>query len=260
MSGAEESKEQREVVMEDGEKAMPSPQQEVEESVKNKYGGLMPKKQPLISKDHERAYFDSADWALGKVDRSLKDHWRLSGPSYSQLNSKQATANLLVHRQKVKIEALPKKKMRLTMNKKLLSILGKLSDIVCIVDIEIWNNAAFDHDEISEDLAANKQPWGSLKPNFGNPNSSFDSVPDKENQGFASENQNQFHHVSPFPRLASKTPFKPLTTVESIQRLKLRANADKGFEKNPVLKIDEEIEEIELQITRLNSRLEALKA
>ncbi|XP_042018017.1 uncharacterized protein LOC121765828 [Salvia splendens] len=65
MSGAEESKEQTEVVMEDGEKAIPSPKQE-EESVKNKYGGLMPKKQPLISKDHERAYFDSADWALGK--------------------------------------------------------------------------------------------------------------------------------------------------------------------------------------------------
>uniref|UniRef100_M1BPH6 Negatively light-regulated protein n=1 Tax=Solanum tuberosum TaxID=4113 RepID=M1BPH6_SOLTU len=26
----------------------------------------MPKKPLLISKDHERAYFDSADWALGK--------------------------------------------------------------------------------------------------------------------------------------------------------------------------------------------------
>ncbi|XP_018459913.1 uncharacterized protein LOC130503625 isoform X1 [Raphanus sativus] len=75
------------------EKSMPSPQQE-EAAVKNKYGGLMPKKPPLISKvgyiiylclkrfvlcvflmrcvvfylyqDHERAYFDSADWALGK--------------------------------------------------------------------------------------------------------------------------------------------------------------------------------------------------
>ncbi|KAG6398669.1 hypothetical protein SASPL_140136 [Salvia splendens] len=40
----------------------------------------------------------------------------------------------------------------------------------------------------------------------------------------------------------------------------MRAIADNGFEKNPILKIDEEIEEIELQITRLNSRLEALKA
>uniref|UniRef100_A0A0E0FKR7 Uncharacterized protein n=1 Tax=Oryza nivara TaxID=4536 RepID=A0A0E0FKR7_ORYNI len=34
-------------------------------SSQNKYGGISPKK-PLINKDHERAYFDSADWALGK--------------------------------------------------------------------------------------------------------------------------------------------------------------------------------------------------
>ncbi|KAE9595631.1 putative endosulphine [Lupinus albus] len=44
---------------------MPSSHQE-EEVIKKKYGGLIPKKPPLISKDHERAYFDSADWALGK--------------------------------------------------------------------------------------------------------------------------------------------------------------------------------------------------
>ncbi|KAJ9181840.1 hypothetical protein P3X46_005888 [Hevea brasiliensis] len=35
-------------------------------SMANKYGGLVPKKKPLISKDHERAFFDSADWALCK--------------------------------------------------------------------------------------------------------------------------------------------------------------------------------------------------
>ncbi|GKU99530.1 hypothetical protein SLEP1_g12368 [Rubroshorea leprosula] len=50
---------------EDNENAMPSEQQE-EEVIKKKYGGLLPKKPPLISKDHERAFFDSADWALGK--------------------------------------------------------------------------------------------------------------------------------------------------------------------------------------------------
>ncbi|KAG2647734.1 uncharacterized protein LOC120694919 [Panicum virgatum] len=33
--------------------------------VEKKYGGMAPKK-PLISKDEERAYFDSADWVLGK--------------------------------------------------------------------------------------------------------------------------------------------------------------------------------------------------
>ncbi|KAK4415901.1 hypothetical protein Salat_2697500 [Sesamum alatum] len=65
MSGTEEVKEQTDVVMEDAEKSLPSKEQE-EEAVKKKYGGIVPKKPPLISKDHERAYFDSADWALGK--------------------------------------------------------------------------------------------------------------------------------------------------------------------------------------------------
>ncbi|XP_021896582.1 uncharacterized protein LOC110813660 [Carica papaya] len=40
--------------------------QDIEEAVTKKYGGLAPKKKPLISKDHERAFFDSADWALYK--------------------------------------------------------------------------------------------------------------------------------------------------------------------------------------------------
>ncbi|KOM45943.1 hypothetical protein LR48_Vigan06g124900 [Vigna angularis] len=44
---------------------MPSSEEE-EQAIKKKYGGMLPKKPPLISKDHERAYFDSADWALGK--------------------------------------------------------------------------------------------------------------------------------------------------------------------------------------------------
>nr|XP_043630638.1 uncharacterized protein LOC122601967 [Erigeron canadensis] len=45
----------------------PMPSKEQEEAViKKKYGGLLPKKNPLISKDHDRAFFDSADWALGK--------------------------------------------------------------------------------------------------------------------------------------------------------------------------------------------------
>ncbi|TKY54212.1 Endosulphine protein [Spatholobus suberectus] len=40
--------------------------QDVQQKVTGKkYGGLGPKK-PLISKDHERAFFDSADWALCK--------------------------------------------------------------------------------------------------------------------------------------------------------------------------------------------------
>ncbi|KAK3139606.1 hypothetical protein QOZ80_5AG0386040 [Eleusine coracana subsp. coracana] len=55
----EETQDQKEV------SGMPSRQEE-EAVIKKKYGGILPKKTPLISKDHERAYFDSADWALGK--------------------------------------------------------------------------------------------------------------------------------------------------------------------------------------------------
>ncbi|KAG5015965.1 hypothetical protein JHK82_021639 [Glycine max] len=67
MSNIEENKDlgQMDVDASDESANMPSPQKQ-EESVKKKYGGMLPKKPPLISKDHERAYFDSADWALGK--------------------------------------------------------------------------------------------------------------------------------------------------------------------------------------------------
>ncbi|CAK9233879.1 unnamed protein product [Sphagnum troendelagicum] len=47
---------------------------EEEAILKKKYGGLMPKKPPLISKDHERAFFDSADWALGKQGKEPPGH------------------------------------------------------------------------------------------------------------------------------------------------------------------------------------------
>eukprot|EP00249_Psilotum_nudum_P011153 c22995_g1_i1 orf=596-925(-) len=51
----------------DNTNEQPIPSSEEQEAVvKKKYGGIMPKKPPLISKDHERAFFDSADWALGK--------------------------------------------------------------------------------------------------------------------------------------------------------------------------------------------------
>ncbi|XP_031247924.1 uncharacterized protein LOC116105656 [Pistacia vera] len=68
MSGTEDVKDQEMVdgsAPEKFQKSMPSSQEE-EAVVKKKYGGIIPKKPPLISKDHERAYFDSADWALGK--------------------------------------------------------------------------------------------------------------------------------------------------------------------------------------------------
>ncbi|XP_008779430.1 uncharacterized protein LOC103699131 isoform X1 [Phoenix dactylifera] len=59
------SEEVPELMDQNEENSMPSSQAE-EEAIRKKYGGIVPKKPPLISKDHERAYFDSADWALGK--------------------------------------------------------------------------------------------------------------------------------------------------------------------------------------------------
>ncbi|CAN1313763.1 hypothetical protein LINPERPRIM_LOCUS29063 [Linum perenne] len=51
----------------DSNNPSPSAQAQEEQILKSKYGGILPKKKPLISKDHERAFFDSADWALGKI-------------------------------------------------------------------------------------------------------------------------------------------------------------------------------------------------
>ncbi|KAJ6752985.1 ENDOSULFINE [Salix koriyanagi] len=66
-SGMEDGNKQEQVDgnLSEDKSYMPSSKQE-DEAVKKKYGGIMPKKPPLISKDHERAFFDSADWALGK--------------------------------------------------------------------------------------------------------------------------------------------------------------------------------------------------
>ncbi|CAI5469727.1 unnamed protein product [Closterium sp. Naga37s-1] len=39
---------------------------EQEARLKKKYGGALPKKKGLLSKGHERAFFDSAEWAIQK--------------------------------------------------------------------------------------------------------------------------------------------------------------------------------------------------
>lgn len=135
-------------------------------------------------------------------------------------------------------------------------------------DLQIWNNAAFDNGEISEDLTGSRQSWGSLKSIFDNPKASFDSVSGKENQGLVLENQ--IPSVSSFLK-SSGTPFKPVNTDGAIEKSRIKGVLKKGLEEKVVLnsesgkeirdekKIDEEIEEIESQISRLNSRLEALR-
>ncbi|KAH6822423.1 cAMP-regulated phosphoprotein 19-related protein [Perilla frutescens var. hirtella] len=75
------------------ENQMPSHQQE-EEVIKKKYGGLLSKKPPLISKDNERAFFDSADWALGKKSKGPLEALRpkLQPTPHQQLRSRSLCA------------------------------------------------------------------------------------------------------------------------------------------------------------------------
>ncbi|KAL6553552.1 hypothetical protein OROGR_007394 [Orobanche gracilis] len=137
------------------------------------------------------------------------------------------------------------------------------------MDLQIWNNATFvDNEEISEDLEASRQSWGSLKSIFDNPKSSFDSVSDKENRCVVllennNNNNNQISSVSCSLK-SSNTPFKPVNTVGTKSRIECVSK--KGFDENlywnkirDEKKIDEEIEEIESEILRLKSRLEALR-
>ncbi|KAL8506666.1 hypothetical protein ACS0TY_017529 [Phlomoides rotata] len=133
------------------------------------------------------------------------------------------------------------------------------------VDLQVWDNAAFDNGGISEDLTGSRQSWGSLKSVFGNPKASFDSVSDKENQGLVMENQ-----VSSSLK-SSSTPFKQVNIYESGDKSRIKSVFEKGIVKNEVSemkkkkeigdvkRIDEEIEEIESEIVRLKSRLQALK-
>ncbi|OWM71140.1 uncharacterized protein LOC116195677 [Punica granatum] len=54
-----------------GDSYFVSQEQLEDNSLEKKYGGLQPKKKPLITKDHARAFFDSADWALCKQGAGL---------------------------------------------------------------------------------------------------------------------------------------------------------------------------------------------
>uniref|UniRef100_J3L2M7 Endosulphine n=2 Tax=Oryza brachyantha TaxID=4533 RepID=J3L2M7_ORYBR len=71
MEGDVSDKKEEKTQDQNEESGMPSPQEE-EAAIKKKYGGILPKRTPHITKDHERAYFDSADWALGKQGGSHK--------------------------------------------------------------------------------------------------------------------------------------------------------------------------------------------
>ncbi|GJT71022.1 methyltransferase-like protein 7A isoform X1 [Tanacetum coccineum] len=84
------------------ENPMPSPAQE-EAVIKKKYGGLLPRKTPLISKvtgifhDHDRAFFDSADWALGKGSQKSKGPLEALRPKLQALAMKNDFCNSVLN-------------------------------------------------------------------------------------------------------------------------------------------------------------------
>lgn len=68
-------------------RAVQAPQREEASSLQSKYGGISPKK-PLINKDHQRAYFDSADWVLGKHQQGASSNGTTTVPASEPLKPK----------------------------------------------------------------------------------------------------------------------------------------------------------------------------
>ncbi|XP_022860069.1 uncharacterized protein LOC111380671 [Olea europaea var. sylvestris] len=124
-------------------------------------------------------------------------------------------------------------------------------------DLQIWNNAAFDNGDLKE-ISGNKPSWSPIKPMLLNSTESIISdSSSKENEGPLFENP--ISSVSSSLR-SVVTPFKPVNVNGASENLKTRGISKQDFEEKVDLKsFDEEIEEIEMEIKRLTSRLEALK-
>ncbi|KAK3184236.1 hypothetical protein Dsin_031522 [Dipteronia sinensis] len=128
-------------------------------------------------------------------------------------------------------------------------------------ELQIWNNAAFDNGE-SEDFTAIKGSWSNLQSMYVN--QSLESDCSKENLSPVSMN-------SPVSTLKSSIPIKPLQVNSSVKMSQTKPlkstvsvigskNGNEEEEENrDERKIDMEIEEIEKEISRLSSRLEALR-
>ncbi|CAI9772534.1 unnamed protein product [Fraxinus pennsylvanica] len=123
-------------------------------------------------------------------------------------------------------------------------------------DIQIWNNVAFDNEDPKE-FSGNKASWSPLKPILLNSTESLNlDSSSKENEGPLFENPIS----SVTPSLRSVIPFKPVNSNGALENSKTRGNTKQSFEEKVDLKsFDEEIEEIEMEIRRLTSRLESLK-
>ncbi|KAF5746002.1 hypothetical protein HS088_TW06G00167 [Tripterygium wilfordii] len=139
-------------------------------------------------------------------------------------------------------------------------------DAVSASELQVWNNAAFD-DGDSEDLTPTKASWSNLKASYVNRSLESDC---------RKENQSPVLVKSPVP-LKSSIPVKPLNSnnvIGNSQGKPPKVSLKQGFleplselntgieeeEKNrDEQKIDMEIEEIQKEINRLLSKLEALR-
>ncbi|CBI28382.3 unnamed protein product, partial [Vitis vinifera] len=118
-------------------------------------------------------------------------------------------------------------------------------------DLQIWNNAAFDSGDF-EDSSGIKAPWTPLKNIFTNVSESIDSDQGKENIIPVIVKQSA---VS----VKSSVPMNPLQAKSAT--VKSQGKSVKVLEEEEVRdegKIDAEIEEIRLEISRLSSRLDEL--
>ncbi|KAF8413993.1 hypothetical protein HHK36_001991 [Tetracentron sinense] len=138
-------------------------------------------------------------------------------------------------------------------------------DAINAPEIQIWNNAAFDNGD-ADKSADIKASWCPLQPVFVNRPETFESDSSKENQS-------PTFRKSPVS-VKSPIPIKPLNLnapIEISQGKPLKLLSKQALLPTPTFskdgiegdrderKIDIEIQEIELEISRLSSKLEALR-
>ncbi|XP_008803859.2 uncharacterized protein LOC103717311 [Phoenix dactylifera] len=114
-------------------------------------------------------------------------------------------------------------------------------------NLQIWNNAAFDDAAGGTVVAAEKLPWSALQPISDNQSESLDLDPCKENRS-----PSPVYEKTPVSKKSS-TALKPAISGKA-SKVSFKEDAQINDES-----FDDEIEEIEKEIRRLSSRLEALR-
>ncbi|EHA8591165.1 hypothetical protein COCNU_scaffold035423G000020 [Cocos nucifera] len=120
-------------------------------------------------------------------------------------------------------------------------------DAVNSKNLQVWNNTVFDDAAGGSDGAAAKLPWSALQPISANQSESLDFDPCKENRS-----PTPVYDKTPISKKSS-TALKPALSGKS-SKVSFKEVAQINDES-----IDDEIEEIEKEIRRLSSRLEALR-